>query len=80
VLLKATCETKLKKKAGRLEFQRGILERRPDGRYVVRGVGHQGAGVLRSMAEADCFIVLPLEQETVQPGTEVDVQPFAGLV
>jgi molybdopterin molybdotransferase len=80
VLLKATCETKLRKKAGRLEFQRGILERRRDGRYVVRGVGHQGAGVLRSMAEADCFIVLPLEQETVQPGTEVDVQPFAGLV
>jgi hypothetical protein len=24
--------------------------------------------------------VLPLERETVQPGTEVDVQPFAGLV
>jgi molybdopterin molybdotransferase len=80
VLLKATCETKLKKKAGRMEFQRGILARDPDGRYVVRGVGHQGAGVLRSMAEADCFIVLPLEQETVQPGTEVEVQPFAGLV
>jgi len=80
VLLRATCETKLKKKAGRLEFQRGILERGADGRYVVRGVGHQGAGVLRSMAEANCFIVLPLEQETVQPGTEVDVQPFAGLV
>jgi len=79
VLLRATCETKLKKKAGRLEFQRGILERGPEGRYAVRGVGHQGAGVLRSMAEANCFIVLPLEQETVQPGTEVDVQPFAGL-
>jgi len=79
VLLKATCETKLRKKAGRLEFQRGILERAADGRYIVRGVGHQGAGVLRSMAEANCFIVLPLEQETVQPGTEVDVQPFAGL-
>jgi len=79
VLVKATCETKLRKKAGRLEFQRGILERGPDGRYAVRGVGHQGAGVLRSMAEANCFIVLPLEQETVQPGTEVEVQPFAGL-
>jgi molybdopterin biosynthesis enzyme len=31
------------------------------------------------MAEANCFIVLPLEQETVQPGAVVDVQPFAGL-
>jgi len=80
LLLEATCQTRLKKKAGRLEFQRGILERGPDGRYVVRGVGHQGAGVLRSMAEANCFIVLSLEQETVQPGASVQVQPFAGLV
>jgi molybdopterin molybdotransferase len=79
LLLKATCQSKLKKKAGRLEFQRGILAREADGSYTVRGVGHQGAGVLRSMAEANCFIVLPLEQETVQPGAVVDVQPFAGL-
>jgi molybdopterin biosynthesis enzyme len=32
------------------------------------------------MTEANCFIVLPLEQEDVQPGEEVQVQPFAGLV
>ena len=79
-MLKAACQTKLRKKAGRLEFQRGILAREADGQYTVRSVSHQGAGVLRSMAEANCFIVLPLELETVQPGTEVDVQPFAGLV
>jgi molybdopterin molybdotransferase len=80
VLVKATCQSKLKKKAGRLEFQRGILERDSKGRYVVRAASHQGAGVLRSMTEGNCFIVLPLEQETVQPGHEVEVQPFAGLV
>ena len=80
ILLKATCRSKLKKQAGRLEFQRGILEREPEGGYVVRAVSHQGAGVLRSMTEANCFIVLPLEQETVLPGAEVEVQPFAGLV
>ena len=80
VLVKATCQSKLKKKAGRLEFQRGLLAREADGSYTVRGASHQGAGVLRSMSEANCFIVLPLDQETVQPGTVVDVQPFAGLV
>jgi len=80
ILLKATCQSKLKKKPGRLEFQRGILERAADGGYVVRSASHQGAGVLRSMTEANCFIVLPLEQETVHPGAEVEVQPFAGLV
>jgi molybdopterin molybdotransferase len=80
ILLKATCQSKLKKKAGRMELQRGMLERAPDGGYVVRAASQQGSGVLRSMTEANCFIVLALEQETIQPGAEVEVQPFAGLV
>ena len=80
ILLRAACETRLRKKPGRLEFQRGVLERRTDGAYTVRSSGHQGAGVLSSMSEANCFIILPLEQGDVAPGTEVEVQPFAGLV
>jgi molybdopterin molybdotransferase len=80
VLLRAVCETRLRKKPGRLEFQRGVLAREANGSYVVRSTGHQGAGVLRSMSEANCFIVIPLEQGDVEPGTEVEVQPFAGLI
>jgi molybdopterin molybdotransferase len=80
ILIRAICETGLRKKAGRLEFQRGILSRGADGHYVVRGTDHQGAGVLRSMAEANCFIVLPIDQEKVPAGSTVTVQPFAGLV
>ena len=79
ILVKATCQSKLRKKTGRLEFQRGILERTADGGYVVRAASQQGSGVLRSMTEANCFIVLALDQETIQPGAEVEVQPFAGL-
>jgi molybdopterin molybdotransferase len=78
--VRATCESRLRKKSGRLEFQRGVLTRQPSGGYAVRSTGHQGAGVLRSMSEANCFIVLPLEQGDVEPGSEVEVQPFAGLV
>jgi molybdopterin molybdotransferase len=80
VLLKAICRSKLSKKPGRLEFQRGVLVQEPSGNYTVTSTGHQGAGMLRSMSDANCFIVLPLEQGSVQPGTEVEVQPFAGLV
>ncbi len=80
ILVRAACETRLRKKPGRMEFQRGVLARRPDGGYTVRSTGHQGAGVLRSMSEANCFIILPLDQGDVDPGTEVEVQPFAGLV
>jgi molybdopterin molybdotransferase len=80
ILLRATCTSRLRKKPGRLEFQRGTFERDAAGHYVVRSTGHQGAGVLRSMSEANCFIVLGLEQGDVEPGSAVDVQPFAGLV
>jgi len=79
ILVRAVCRSRLKKKPGRVEFQRGILTRERDGRYVVETTGHQGAGVLRSMAEANCFIVLPLDGETISPGDEVDVQPFDAL-
>jgi molybdopterin molybdotransferase len=80
LLLRAECTTRLRKKPGRLEFQRGVLERGSSGRYVVHSTGQQGAGVLRSMSEANCFIILPLEQGDVESGAEVDVQPFAGLI
>ncbi len=80
ILVRATCETRLRKAPGRMEFQRGVLERQPSGAYTVRSSGHQGSGVLHSMSEANCFIVLPLEGGDVEPGTQVEVQPFAGLV
>jgi molybdopterin molybdotransferase len=80
IVLRARCESRLRKQPGRLEFQRGILGRLPTGAYVVRGAGHQGAATLHSMGDANCFIILPLEQGDVEAGAEVDVQPFAGLV
>jgi molybdopterin molybdotransferase len=80
ILLRATCESRLRKQPGRLEFQRGTLSRLPSGAYSVRSAGHQGAATLLSMSDANCFIILPLEQGGVEPGTEVEVQPFAGLV
>jgi molybdopterin molybdotransferase len=79
LLVRATCRSTLRKKPGRKEFQRGKLSRDADGRYIVESTGFQGAGVLRSMAEANCFIVLPLDGGTVEPGDEVDVQPFSAL-
>lgn len=78
--VRARCTARLRKKPGRAEFQRGVLERAPDGVLTVRTTGAQGSGILRSMSEANCFIVLPLEQGPVEPGAEVDVQPFRGLV
>jgi molybdopterin molybdotransferase len=51
----------LRKVPGRTEYQRGILFR-DGGEWQVRITGQQGSGVLRSMAEANCFIVLEHER------------------
>jgi len=51
-----------------------------DGRWQVRTTGNQGSGVLRSMSEANCFVVLPEECSGVQAGEMVEVQLFEGLI
>jgi len=78
-LLQVPCVTPLKKNPGRTEFQRGILFR-DGGRWQVRATGAQGSGILRSMAEANCFIVLEHERGSVNPGDAVSVQLMEGLV
>jgi molybdopterin molybdotransferase len=71
--------TALRKIPGRTEYQRGILFRE-NGEWKVRTTGQQGSGVLRSMAEANCFIVLEHERGAIAAGDPVSVQPFDGLV
>lgn len=77
---KVPCLSSLKKAPGRTEFQRGILQRDEHGAWSVRVTGEQGSGILRSMSEADCFIILPTEQGNVTPGTLVEVQVLEGIV
>jgi molybdopterin molybdotransferase len=77
---KVSCTSSLKKAPGRTEFQRGILTQDSAGAWSVRVTGEQGSGILRSMSEANCFIILATEQGNVTPGTMVDVQVLEGLV
>ena len=78
-LVSAVLESRLKKKPGRREFQRGVLWVAEDGSYRVETAGRQGSGILRSMATANCFIVLAEECGDIAAGATVMVQPFAGL-
>jgi molybdopterin molybdotransferase len=78
-LLKAVSEAAIRKVPGRTEYQRGIVFR--DGaEWKVRTTGQQGSGVLRSMSEANCFIVLEHERGAVRAGEPVQVQLFEGLL
>ena len=69
----------LRKRAGRVEFQRGVLERGEHGEYTVRKTGSQGSGVLSSMSAANCLVVLDARAKDVAPGTMVEVIPFDSL-
>ncbi len=79
-LLQAVALENLRKASGRTEFQRGILVRGGDGNLGVRATGSQGSGILSSMTQADCMIVLEHGRGTVQAGETIDVLPFEGLV
>jgi molybdopterin molybdotransferase len=78
-LLKVPAAQPLRKVPGRTEYQRGVLFRE-DGEWKVRTTGQQGSGVLRSMSEANCFIVLGHARGKVEAGEPVSVQLFDGLV
>ena len=70
----------IRKKSGRTEFQRGVLFRNSEGKLFVKSTGSQGAGILRSMSEANCFMILHHDQGNIAPGDWVDVEIFDGLL
>jgi molybdopterin molybdotransferase len=76
----AKCTERLRKAPGRTEFQRGVLARDASGAWTVRPTGEQGSGILKSMSEANCFIILGDAVGNVEPGTMVDVQLLEGIV
>ena len=71
---------RLKKRPGRTEFQRGYLVQDDSGDITVHSTGDQGSGILSSMSQANCFIVLDIDNDGAQVGEMVTVEPFAGLV
>jgi molybdopterin molybdotransferase len=77
---KAVCTSKLKKAPGRTEFQRGILARGADGALTVKPTGEQGSGILKSMSDANCFIILDDATGNVEAGASVEVQLLEGIV
>jgi molybdopterin molybdotransferase len=78
-VLQARSVAPIRKRPGRTEYQRGIVERAPEGGWQVRITGSQGAGILRSLSEANALVVLGHGQGSVAAGEPVDVWLFDGL-
>ena len=79
-LLRASSQAPIRKKPGRTEYQRGILSTDASGQQQVCITGSQGSGILRSMSQANCMVVLHHEQGNVAAGEMVDVLLFEGLL
>ena len=79
-LLRVKSAGAIRKKPGRTEYQRGILAQDANGEQQVSITGSQGSGILRSMSEANCMVVLHDEQGNVAAGDMVDVMLFEGLI
>jgi len=78
--IRVPCVTPLRKRPGRTEYQRAMLETNENGELVVGTTGIQGSGVLHSMSQANCFIVLDRDSGDIDAGTRVNVQPFFGIM
>lgn len=79
-LVKAVATEPMRSRTGRTEFSRGIATLGAAGQLEVRTTGSQGSGILSSMVQANCLIVIEEAIDLVRPGDAVWVQPFADLM
>ncbi|MCP4136246.1 MAG: molybdopterin molybdotransferase MoeA [bacterium] len=71
--VKAVLEGDIRKKAGRKNYIRAYFTIK-DNIFTVSTTGPQGSGILRSMSEANCLIILPEEVTSAAAGEEVTIQ------
>lgn len=73
-LHKASLERKIKKKAGRMEFVRGIQKSTKDDTLKVEPTRGQESHMLSGLAFANCLIHFDIEEETLEENSQVEIQ------
>ncbi len=79
-VIRAISSQAIRKRPGRTEYQRGVLALDDEGVAHVRLTGAQGSGILSSMSEANCMVLLAHEDGDIAAGQAVRAIPFAGLI
>jgi len=74
-MLSIATQSPLRKQPGRADYQRGKLITE-DGENTVTTTGNQSSGVLSSLAQANCYLVLEQERGAVNAGEKVNVVLF----
>ncbi len=70
----------IRKKPGRTEYQRGLTHLSEHGQLCVGLTGNQGSGILSSMVQGDCLIVLEHDQGDVKAGDLIKIWPLKSLI
>ncbi|MFQ3235089.1 MAG: molybdopterin molybdotransferase [Paraglaciecola sp.] len=73
----ATCD--IKKRPGRADYQRGIYFRDNKGTLWVKPFAKQGSGIMSSITQANCYLVLAQDCSNIAQGQPVTIQPFNTL-
>ncbi|MGX5915381.1 molybdopterin molybdotransferase MoeA [Aliidiomarina sp. Khilg15.8] len=76
VSLQLKAGSSFKKRPGRADFQRGLIQD-VDGESQVVSTGPQGSAMLTSLAQGNCYVCLEAERGNVVPGEWVNVIPFS---
>lgn len=79
LMAQAVTTSDLRKRPGRAEFQRAVAANNEDGRLVVQTTGEQGSGILSSMRDGNCFVVLGTDTESLPAGSLVNIIFFNEL-
>lgn len=79
-MLNAASAQVIRKRPGRTEYQRAVLSTDSQGKQRVTLTGAQGSGILSSMSEANCMLVLHHDQGDIAVGDTVCVLPFDGFI
>ena len=72
----ATLKNNVKKSAGRMDFQRGILTQNKAGDFQVESFTKQQSHRIKQLSHANCFIVLAQDAGNLSAGASVQVQSF----
>lgn len=75
--LKAQITCDVKRRSGRLDFQRAVFSQNDSGTLTVTPLAKQSSGVMTSFSKANCYMLLPADTATLQSGDWVDIQPFS---
>ena len=71
---KASLDRSIKKKAGRMEFVRGIQKRTKDDTLKVEPTRGQESHMLSGLAVANCLIHFGIEEQILEENSQVEIQ------